>query len=72
MAKSHRAMANPAELAIMTAAVDNYCVKHGIAAGPMRDDIAFRVLQLFQNGVIDPSDLSDGLDAVPMNFKRRA
>ncbi|MDQ6432502.1 hypothetical protein RB623_00365 [Mesorhizobium sp. LHD-90] len=55
-------MADPAELAVLTRALDDYCAKHGIDKGPDRDDIAIRVMDLFRQGVIDPTKLSDGLD----------
>lgn len=54
-------MADSAELAVLTQAVDDYCARHGIRMGPSRDEIATRVMQLFRQGVTDPIKLSDGL-----------
>lgn len=55
-------VADSAELAILTKAVDDYCAQHGIEHGPRRDDIAIRVMQLFREGIIDPVMLADRLD----------
>jgi hypothetical protein len=57
-------MADSAELEVLTQAVDDYCAKHGIGAGPSRDEVAIRALRLFRQGVLDPTNLSDRLEHV--------
>ena len=57
-------IAHPAELAILAKALDDYCAKHGVTQATERENIAARVLQLFDKGVIDPAKLSDGLEHI--------
>ena len=56
-------MADSAELAVLTKALDDYCARHGIEKGPCRDDVAMQVLRLFQQGVTEPARLADGLES---------
>lgn len=69
-------MADPAELAIFTKAVDDCCAKYGVSEGDNRDDIAVEILRLFQQGIIDPAELAGDLDRfadmITRSAKRRA
>lgn len=69
MATTTRGIANPAQLSILTKALDDHCTKHGIGAGTEREDIASRLLALFADGVGEPEDLDAGLARM---LRRRA
>ena len=53
----------PAELAILTTALDDYCVTHDLS-GLDRDRAALRVISLFRQGIIDPTALADRLEGI--------
>lgn len=63
-------MADSAELATLTRAVDDYCNKYRIADAAERESIAIRVLQLFELGVINATALSDGLEFLEDRLKQ--
>lgn len=47
-------VADPAEIAILSKAVSDYCEKHKIARVDDREQIAIKVMDLFGQGIIDP------------------
>ena len=51
-------IAEPSDLAILTAAVEGYCVRHGVVAALDRENVASRAFHLFQQGIIEPDDLT--------------
>ncbi|TPE51668.1 hypothetical protein [Amaricoccus solimangrovi] len=55
-------VAIPTELAILSEAVESYCLKHGINTSVGRNQVALRVLECFQAGVIDPRELATALE----------
>jgi len=57
-------MANSAELATLTAAVDAYCKKHGLRSDAARNEAAIRVFGLFQRGIRDSAALATEMDAI--------
>ncbi|MGD9913298.1 MAG: hypothetical protein AB7S80_04385 [Rhizobiaceae bacterium] len=69
MATTTRGIANPAQLSILTKALEDHCTKHGIGAGTEREDIAARLLVLFADGVSEQDDLDAGLARM---LRRRA
>lgn len=55
-------VANPAELAILSAALDDFCVEAGIAPSDRaREEVARHLLDLFNRGVDDRDELMDAL-----------
>ena len=57
-------VAEPAEVAILSKAVSDYCTKHKIARSDEREQIAVKVMNLFRRGIIDPDQISIELERV--------
>lgn len=51
-------VADSAQLAILAKAVTDYCAKHKLACMVDRERIAVKVMDLFQQGIVDPDQLS--------------
>lgn len=56
-------VADSAELAILTKALNDYCAKHGIRGEEEREHIAQRIMSLFGRG-IDPNRITEELERV--------
>lgn len=57
-------VADSAQLATLTKALNDYCAKHRVAGKDERERIALKVLGLFGRGLIDPDQLSAELERV--------
>ncbi|CDX43281.1 conserved hypothetical protein [Mesorhizobium plurifarium] len=55
-------VADPAQLDILTKALNDYCARHHIADKDERERIALRLMALFGQGVSDPGQLSAELE----------
>ncbi|TPE51643.1 hypothetical protein [Amaricoccus solimangrovi] len=55
-------VATPAELKILSEAVDNYCRAHEIMTSTGRESVALQVLGSFQDGVDDAVGLAAALE----------
>ncbi|TIQ35243.1 MAG: hypothetical protein E5X48_14450 [Mesorhizobium sp.] len=55
-------VADPAQLAILTKALNDYCAKHRIICEQERERIAIKVMSLFGRGVDDPDQLATELE----------
>jgi len=57
-------VASPTQLAVLSAAVDDYCAEAGITdADPVREDVARHVLDLFGRGIESLDELKVALRA---------
>lgn len=57
-------VASPAQLAILSAALEEYCAEAGFAAAdPMREDVARHLLDLFDRGIESLDELKAALRA---------
>jgi hypothetical protein len=54
--------ANPDQMAIMTEALDSYCLQHNIVDEKARSNIAQLILALFEEGATTVEELKAGLD----------
>jgi hypothetical protein len=60
----HSGTANPDQLAVLTAALEEYCAEAGIGRlGEGREDVARLLFDLFNRGVEDPGELKAALRA---------
>ncbi|PBB29643.1 MULTISPECIES: hypothetical protein [Mesorhizobium] len=57
-------VADSAQLAILTKALNDYCAKHHVAAKDERERIALKIFGLYGRGLIDPDQLSAELERV--------
>ncbi|AZO34127.1 MAG: hypothetical protein EOS76_14585 [Mesorhizobium sp.] len=57
-------VADSAQLAILTKALNDRCAKHAVAGDHERERIALKVLALYRRGLIDPDQLSAELEGV--------
>ncbi|MDX8448033.1 hypothetical protein [Mesorhizobium captivum] len=55
-------VADSAELAILTKALNDYCAEHRIVREDERERIAIKVMCLFKRGMIEPDQLSEELE----------
>ena len=55
-------IATPAQLAILTAALDEYCARHAITSPREREDAAAMILMLHDKGVTDSAEIARRLD----------
>jgi hypothetical protein len=53
---------DPAELAILAKALDDFCAEHKIVADADRERIALKVITLFRQGIICSEQLSAELE----------
>jgi hypothetical protein len=56
-------VADPADLSLLTEAVDTFCLEYGIADAADRNEIAARIVHLFLSGFIDRESLAYRIDA---------
>ncbi|TPK96070.1 MULTISPECIES: hypothetical protein [unclassified Mesorhizobium] len=65
-------IAEPADLAILTDALNAFCAKHRIAGEAEREQVALKIMCLFRRGIIDPDQLSAELERGWAGINRRA
>ncbi|MCX2722618.1 hypothetical protein [Roseibium salinum] len=56
------AVVEPEELKKLTKVLDDYCLERNIPAGDGRDNVAYRILGLYKNGVTDAENLKAALE----------
>jgi hypothetical protein len=57
-------VADSDELAVLAAALNDYCATHGIVGEDDREQIAIKIMCLFRRGIIDADELSAELEKV--------
>jgi len=59
-------VADSAQLAILTRALNDYCARHPVECKDQndRERVGRRIMCLFGQGIIDPAELSNRLEAV--------
>ncbi|RWE26657.1 MAG: hypothetical protein EOS41_05875 [Mesorhizobium sp.] len=57
-------VADSAQLAILTKALNDYCATHHVVDTVEREQIALKILSLFRRGMIDPGQISTELERV--------
>jgi hypothetical protein len=66
-------VANPNQLAVLSAALDDYCLEAGIAPSDVaREEVARHILDLFNRGVDDRDELLSALRSSVRVFARRS
>lgn len=66
-------VANPAELAILSTALDDFCIEAGIAPSDRaREEVARHLLDLFNRGVDDRDELMNALRSTRILLLRSA
>ncbi|AZO10546.1 MULTISPECIES: hypothetical protein [unclassified Mesorhizobium] len=61
---SAHGVADSAQLAILTKALNDYCATHHVVDTDEREQIALKILSLFRRGMIDPTQLSTELEKI--------
>ena len=56
-------IATPAQLAILTRLLDDYCIRHAVTCAREREDVASMILMLHDRGVTDEAEIARRLDA---------